>query len=527
MNLRGKTTLILAATIVVASAIIGLGSRWYFQIRLEGVERAMAEETLDRAAALVYDDLDQLDMVAHDWATWNDSWDYVAEPSRAFEESNLSPSAIEPLDLSCIAYIDSRGGVVYVYPKSPPSLVAIARRYGASIPDEKGRRGVEEAGGVLQLVAARAIERSDRSGSGRGVLVMMRAITAARVARYSRISGMPVSLALGRGDGGEGLSLSYSGSSLRASMSLEGAFGASAADVMVDLPRIAQRYRRESAAFFIAAFALIIAALGMVAIHVFEVAVLRRMRALGTQLESIARTGGKGRFVRTTGRDELTELERSMNATLSALYRVIDERDIAMREIHHRVKNTLQVISSLISLQICMNKREEEKALLRDTGRRVSAMAFVQEELFAEQGFERIDCDRLFRRIADAAREENASGKVIGLGIETGGISVGLSEATPLGLIVCEVLANAYRHAFAKGGGGSIRLSMRRERQGEARLEIADDGSGIEAGAERGLGLEIIEALVKQLRGSYRYSRREEGGTLFSLELPPDPGSPD
>jgi two-component sensor histidine kinase len=522
MNLRGKTALILVITIVIAAVSVVLGSRWYFQRGLASVERADAEEALARAAALVADDLDQLDMVTHDWATWDDTWNYVESRDPAYVESNLTPAAIAPLNLSSIAIFDERGR--RVYSSSADLEQAFAGSYAGTPPGAEGRRGVSVSKGALYLVCARAIQRSDGSGWFRGTLVMTRALNAARTGRYSKLSGIPVSIAIRQGEKGMGVTIDYSARTLRASMPIVVSSGLSSAEIRVDLPRIADRQKAEPLILFIAAVALTVVAIGMLATYVFEVALLRRMRLVSAQLGTIASTKENGLFVEESGADELGSLERSMNATLSALYRVIAERDIAMREIHHRVKNSLQVIASLISLQIIFESGDEAGKPLRAIERRVRAMAFVQEELLSDRGLERIDCGRLFRRIAEAAREDGQASGLISIAVDAEGRSVGLDGATAIGLIACEVISNSYRHAFPSGREGSIAVSMRASANGGTRIEIADDGIGLPEGPIRGLGSEIIDALAGQVRGTYRYGRLETGGTVFSLELPPEEG---
>jgi two-component system, sensor histidine kinase PdtaS len=209
-----------------------------------------------------------------------------------------------------------------------------------------------------------------------------------------------------------------------------------------------------------------------------------------------------------------------MNETMGSLYRSIGERNAAIREIHHRVKNNLQLIASLVSLQAAGAREEETVGALLTLGRRVMAMAFVHEELDLDREIEGVNAGRLFERIAMAVKQSTGGGKGVDASIDCGGIILGLERAIPLGLILGEALSNSYRHAFPQGRAGAIRVSLEGAPDGGLELRVRDDGVGFDASEAKGLGMDIIEALARQLRAGYRYGPCPGGGALFELRAP-------
>lgn len=528
MRLRGKTVLILIVTLVLASFFVVAGLQRYFENRIKGIENEDAEKALHRAAALVDDDLDQLDILVRDWAFWDDTWSYVEKRNAEYAASNLIDAGLDSLEISALLILDTQGGVIATVPKSGPRLDAIAASYRHKQPPTiEGRRGVLAIGGEVYLVAARPIRRSGRGGETRGTLVMARILDEKRMERYSRLSDLAVRILPRSGDKtAKALPvISFGSRSIEADMPIVGSDGTSSAEIHIKLPWSAEENNSRSLIAVLVGVVLIVAFVGMLAVLVFEVAVLGRMRAIGTELVGISKDVGAGAHLKESGNDELTLLVRTMNAALDSLYTTIRERDSAMREIHHRVKNNLQIITSLINLQIGGAETEETADALRPIGRRVLAMALIHEELYIDNDIERVDGEEFFRRIASAIQQSLGSDTRIDVSIDCDCDDIGLMQATSIGLIACEVLANSYVHAFPAGREGLIHISMRRAAGGGSELIISDDGIGFDGEWTKGLGMNLIEALVNQIDARYGYARGPQGGTLFKLEIPPEGSS--
>jgi len=198
------------------------------------------------------------------------------------------------------------------------------------------------------------------------------------------------------------------------------------------------------------------------------------------------------------------------------------EKEVLIREIYHRTKNNMQVISSLISLQSRKLTDPKAEELFRETQQRIRTMALVHEQLYQSQDLSRIDFGIYLRILGDhLLRFHRIESGRIGLEIETADIALDIQTAVPLGLIANEIVSNSFKHAFPDGRPGMIRLRFQREPDGGLVLEIRDNGVGmpaeIEIGKTDSLGLGIIISLVDQING--RLDLVREGGTAFRISF--------
>jgi two-component sensor histidine kinase len=198
--------------------------------------------------------------------------------------------------------------------------------------------------------------------------------------------------------------------------------------------------------------------------------------------------------------------------------RVISVKDATIREIHHRVKNNLQTIASLLRLQGRRLNSEEAKEALRESVLRIGSIALVHETL-SEHPSDAAEFGEVARRIGRMVSEglvlpdRNIEIKVTG----TAG-PVGADLATPLAVTLTELLQNAIEHAFPDGNG-TIAVEISREPT-ELVVVVRDDGRGIDTGALDGgrLGLQIVTSLIEELGGTF--SIANEGGTRVEVRVP-------
>jgi two-component sensor histidine kinase len=200
--------------------------------------------------------------------------------------------------------------------------------------------------------------------------------------------------------------------------------------------------------------------------------------------------------------------------------RMLQRKEVAIREIHHRVKNNLQTIASLLRLQARRIKSEEARQQLQEAVRRISSIAFVHETLALEESetveFERV-AGELARMISDELTHPDRKLRIM---VEGGAGELPGELATPLAVALLELLQNAVKHAFGAAGGNiAVRMSRRGDR---LRLVVEDDGKGLPPGFQfdgRGLGLQIVRALVEEeLSGTIKL--KSERGTKVTLEVP-------
>lgn len=198
------------------------------------------------------------------------------------------------------------------------------------------------------------------------------------------------------------------------------------------------------------------------------------------------------------------------------LKRTIAEKDVLIREIHHRVKNNLQTVLSMLSLRLRALRDPAARTALADVEMRVKALALVQRHLYLDDATSLVDVSAL---LSELAASLTAVRPDIRLDVDLPPLAVDQDRATPLALAVTELLTNALNHGFAPGAGGTIRLTGRIE-AGRMTLTLADDGRGFEPGSGGGLGLLLMPGLVKQMGGESKVDSAPGQGTVWTLVIP-------
>lgn len=202
-------------------------------------------------------------------------------------------------------------------------------------------------------------------------------------------------------------------------------------------------------------------------------------------------------------REEQTRIELAQS---------LDQNRMLLREIHHRVKNNLQVVASLINMQ---PGAPEAKA---EMGRRIAAMAATYEHIYRGDQFDRVDFSQHLPAVIDGLKEGYGAGVEIAYDLEP--VGVPSDHVLPLTLIASEVAGNAFKHAFPDGRKGHVIVSLRRQ-DGGAVLTIADNGVGTETPREsRGLGMKLLRAFSRQIEGEYAFDQVGDAGTRFVLSFP-------
>lgn len=200
----------------------------------------------------------------------------------------------------------------------------------------------------------------------------------------------------------------------------------------------------------------------------------------------------------------------------------LESKTLLIKEIHHRVKNNLQVVSSILSLEGSCVSDDEARQVFTDCQTQVHSMALVHEQIYRGTSLEDVDAAAYLERLAaylDSVHDGMDRG--VEIKVEAAPLAMPLDKAIPLSIIVTELVSNAFKHAFPGGRSGSIVIGLTSE-EGFYELSVRDDGVGAELGeacsARDGLGVELIDALAQQLSG--QVSRRVEGGTIVALRFP-------
>jgi PAS domain S-box-containing protein len=196
------------------------------------------------------------------------------------------------------------------------------------------------------------------------------------------------------------------------------------------------------------------------------------------------------------------------------------EKEVLLQEIHHRVKNNLQVVSSLLSLQAEQTKDRQTFEAFRGSQNRIRSMALIHEKLYQSPDLARVDFAEYLQSLAAAlCRSYGADVRGISLSIQTDKILLGIDTATPCGLLLNELISNALKHAFPAGRAGEIRIEFRVNGDKQCILRVSDNGVGFPQDLEfrtmESLGLQLVNTLVRQLAGSIKLERA--GGTSFEI----------
>ncbi len=198
----------------------------------------------------------------------------------------------------------------------------------------------------------------------------------------------------------------------------------------------------------------------------------------------------------------------------------LQEKDVLLKEVHHRVKNNMQVISSLLNLQ---SRRVKDSAVLemfKESQRRIRSMALIHERLYQSTDLSRIEFSQYLRNLAiHLFHSYQADSTRIQLKIDAELVFLNINTAIPCGLIVNELVSNALKHGFPDGRKGQLEIDLHRVAGDGYMLQVRDDGVGIPEGLDlrktESLGMQIISTLVEQIEGRLELDRRE--GTTFRL----------
>ncbi|MBN2416657.1 PAS domain S-box protein [bacterium] len=205
--------------------------------------------------------------------------------------------------------------------------------------------------------------------------------------------------------------------------------------------------------------------------------------------------------------------------------RELQEKKVLLREIHHRVKNNLNVIISLLGLQSRrITSREDAVDAFQESCDRIFSMALVHEYLYKSENFSQIDIKPYIESISEQLSRTHPMGRNIRFTSRIDNIYLNVTTAVPCGLILNELITNAYKYAFEGRVQGALDVSFSRDRDTVCVLTVRDDGVGlpesIDIDSVQTLGLRLVKILTGQLSGDLTISRKE--GTTFTIRFKAD-----
>ncbi len=225
---------------------------------------------------------------------------------------------------------------------------------------------------------------------------------------------------------------------------------------------------------------------------------------------------GRGLLVAIRDVTARRQAERALAAALADVSRTLEEREVLLKEVHHRVKNNLQIVSSLLGMQADRATGETQIALT-DSVQRVRSMALIHQMLYSDGDLAKVELGQYARSLVGQIRSSLGSSAEVA--VEADRVEISVESAIPCGLILNELVTNALKHGSSADGVCRLRVEVRGEAQAFS-VTVSDRGNGLPADFDsrqrQSLGLQVIRALVRQLGA--RLTHRNEGGAVFTLQ---------
>ena len=253
-----------------------------------------------------------------------------------------------------------------------------------------------------------------------------------------------------------------------------------------------------------------------------EQRVTERTRALKTSEQAALNMMADAQAASRAAREAAGALKESESQIRASLR----EKEVLLQEIHHRVKNNLQVVSSLLNLQAEHIQHPETLRAFAESRARIQSMALVHEKIYRNTSLAHIDFSDYLRELtAQLFQNYNTNPRQIALRLELAPVAFGLDTAIPCALIVNELVSNSLKYAFPPGHTGELLIRLRSEEGRSVELEVADNGVGLPAGYDwkqsQSLGLQLVRMLTQQLHGQVQLVPGV--GVRYCIVFPPPP----
>jgi two-component sensor histidine kinase len=230
-------------------------------------------------------------------------------------------------------------------------------------------------------------------------------------------------------------------------------------------------------------------------------------------------TNEHGEVYRIAGiADDITERKQALEQIKTSLH----EKEVLLKEIHHRVKNNMQVITSLLNLQSKTINDEQALSVFQDSQNRVKSMALIHETLYQSKDLSRINfAEYLHKLVAHVSRSYRIRPEAVQINIDVDDVSLPIDTAVPCGLIINELASNSLKYAFPADMRGEINITFERGKSSYV-LRVSDTGVGLPADFKpetgKSLGMKLVRMLTDQLSGELQC--RNGIGTTFEIKFP-------
>ncbi len=215
-------------------------------------------------------------------------------------------------------------------------------------------------------------------------------------------------------------------------------------------------------------------------------------------------------------------LIQSQNRSIT---QALDDKEVLLREVHHRVKNNLQIMVSLLDIQADQADRVSAREILQASKGRVQSMALIHQKLYQQDHMAELQFDTYLKQLVGDIQAMFQDGAGVRIAFELKPCTLGIDQAVPLGLILNELVTNAYKYAFVGRPNGQLCVGLHPGADHQYVLTVEDDGPGLPADFELSksetLGLNLIKGLTRQMRGTFAQNKSRLGGAHFAITFNP------
>ncbi|MCX9083142.1 MAG: ATP-binding protein [Candidatus Methanoperedens sp.] len=566
MQLRKKTLLIIGITLFCLIAILYTTSQFILLGSFKQLEEQDTQKNIERARDALLDDTKRLDSIAGDYAAWDDTYIYVQDGNRAFVEANVIPSALANLRINYMLFYNISGTLLFGMGIDNENHDVI------DIPEffehdsfannillkhkdlNSSMKGIINLPEGPVLIASRPVITSAREGPIMGTLIIGSFLDSTEIERLSSITHLSLSYRRFDDPGTSDFLLAIktlspekpifiqpiSNEIIAGNILLNDIEGKPAIVLKAEIPRGIHMQGQNTMNYLVVSIIGSGFIFGIVILWLLENNVLSRLAILSSKMSEISTSSNLTVPLAIEGEDELSNLSGVFNKMMTELKKHRDhleemvevrtlqlnkslqEKEVLLREIHHRVKNNMQVVSSLLLLQTQNIQDQKYINIFNDSNNRILSIALIHEKLYQSKDFESIDVKEYIHELASNLLNSYGRTGNVKLEINVENVILDINKSVPCGLIINELLMNSLKYAFPDGRQGTIKITFKQKDNNMLQLTISDDGVGIPKDLDirntKTLGLNMVTQLVEnQLDGEIILLR--DRGTEFQINV--------
>jgi two-component sensor histidine kinase/sensor domain CHASE-containing protein len=558
LSLRKKTLLLVAASRIALIVLVYVVCRAIILGSFDDLETADMRDHVLRVQFALENKFTNLQSVTGDWAAWTDTVEFVQGKHETYIDDYLTDAAFANLRLNLMVFVDRAGEIVYA--KAYDITTATQTPVPAGLSEQLSAypsllqhdhvdsvvTGILRLPASTALVASRPIVTSRYEGPIAGTLIMGRYLDAAQIAEVSYRTRLEISL--GRPDDTppdadfqQALAALSSDQPIfiqpAHDQTISGYFllndlaGDPALIIRVDSDRSIYQRGQDTLGYLVLSVTFVGVLIGAIILFILEKNVLARLSALTQSVWTVGRSGDRSARVSLPhGEDELWQLAITINEMLESLQHSetqLHQSKVLLQEVHHRIKNNLQVISSLLTLQALSINDDRVVQLLNDSQHRIEAIALVHDKLYSTTRLSLVDVGEYTRSLIDKLKASMISANSVHVSVKADPMILEVDRAVPIGLILSELITNALKYAFPNGKPGEISIELRAIGDEQYTIIVRDNGVGfpedLDIHQATSLGLQLVTGLTKQLDGTVEV--RRERGTIFEITFASAAGS--